>query len=589
TNWGYYTAGFTFPTTVSGNYVLRFTAVNSSGGDNTFGNFLDAISIKTKPSCTIQPAIGKVVVNPLPNVDVTKDSIICENQTIKLIATGAQTYSWSDGSTLSSLTIKPAATAKYYVTGKDVNNCVNKDSVLVTVKSLPIVVALKDTSICYGKNTVISASGANTYSWSNGSLTASQTVAPLSTTKYVVTGVDAYKCVNKDSIIVTVNPLPKVDVTKDTAICKGSSIDIVASGALTYSWNNGNSNYTQSITPLVTTKYIVTGTDVNKCIAKDSLEVKVNSLPTVDVTNDTSICKGSKAFLYVKGGVSYKWADGFTGFQQFVSPLVNTKYLVVGKDANGCENKDSLNVTVFNLPNVDVTKDTFVCKGSSITLLASGASTYKWSNGVLLPSQTVTPPALTKYVVTGTDANKCVNKDSLIVDVKLIPIISGNLTICEKDSSNLTADVASNPLVTSWSIVDGTKATISNFGKLKGIQAGQTKINYKDINGCKRDTLITIKSLEKPTLSCGIASGSTVEFTWTPTSLTTNYDVSYGNIKTTGSTDTLTALTKYTARGLALGDSIWLKIQSKGTGCYLTDSIVCVAKKCPKPEIDVQP
>jgi hypothetical protein len=127
------------------------------------------------------------------------------------------------------------------------------------------------------------------------------------------------------------------------------------------------------------------------------------------------------------------------------------------------------------------------------------------------------------------------------------------------------------------------------FGKLKGIQAGQTKINYKDINGCKRDTLITIKSLEKPTLSCGIASGSTVEFTWTPTSLTTNYDVSYGNIKTTGSSDTLTALTKYTARGLALGDSIWLKIQSKGTGCYLTDSIVCVAKKCPKPEIDVQP
>ncbi|NDF60413.1 MAG: hypothetical protein EB100_04960, partial [Crocinitomicaceae bacterium] len=320
-----------------------------------------------------------------------------------------------------------------------------------------------------------------------------------------------------------------------------------------------------------------------------TIKLTVNDLPIIDVTKDTSICSGSKAFLYVKGGSTYVWDDGFTGVTRNVSPTTKTKYLVVGKDTKGCENKDSLDVSIFSLPNVDVTKDTFVCKGSSISIQASGAATYKWSNGSLLTSQLVTPLSVTKYVVTGTDANKCVNKDSLIIDVKLIPVISGSLTICEQDSTNLTANVASNPLVTTWSIVDGTKASISNTGKLKGIKQGQTLVNFVDKFGCKRDTLITIKPLEKPTLSCGTATGSTVEFTWVATSLTNSYSVSYGDLKVSGKTDTLTALTKYTAKGLALGDSIWLKVKSNGTECYLTDSIVCVAKKCPKPEIDVQP
>ena len=366
---------------------------------------------------------------------------------------------------------------------------------------------MKDTSICYGMNTDISASGANTYSWSNGILTASQTVSPIITTRYVVTGVDTYKCVNKDSITVTVNQLPIVDVTKDTAICIGSSIDIIASGALSYTWSNGGIDYHQLVSPIINTKYVVTGTDVNKCIAKDSLLVTVNKLPTIDITKDTSICKGSDAFLYVKGGKSYVWDDGFTGISKYVSPSVKTKYLVVGKDINGCENKDSLNVDVFNLPTVDVTKDTFICKGSSLTLQATGATSYKWSNGIVVASNSVSPILLTKYVVTGTDANKCVNKDSVNVDVKLLPIISGKLILCESDSTILTADVASKLVGKSWSVVDGTKASIGINGKVKAIKAGQTRVNYEDKFGCKRDTLITINLLEKPSLSCGVASG----------------------------------------------------------------------------------
>ena len=56
---------------------------------------------------------------------------------------------------------------EYVVTGTDLNNCSNKDSVLVLVNDLPIIVTSNDASICYGDSIVISASGGTTYQWLN--------------------------------------------------------------------------------------------------------------------------------------------------------------------------------------------------------------------------------------------------------------------------------------------------------------------------------------------------------------------------------------------------------------------------------------
>jgi hypothetical protein len=49
-----------------------------------------------------------------------------------------------------------------------------------------------------------------------------------------------------------------------------------------------------------------------------------------------------------------------------------------------------------------------ICKGDSITLVASGATTYSWSPGGLTGSSvTVAPPATITYTVSGKDANGC--------------------------------------------------------------------------------------------------------------------------------------------------------------------------------------
>ena len=85
-----------------------------------------------------------------------------------------------------------------------------------------------NTTINQGGNTTLTATGANTYHWSNGSNAASVTVSPTTTTTFTVTGTDGYGCTGTASVTVTVNNPPTVSTnsvttfTATTAICGGN-------------------------------------------------------------------------------------------------------------------------------------------------------------------------------------------------------------------------------------------------------------------------------------------------------------------------------------------------------------------------------
>jgi hypothetical protein len=73
-------------------------------------------------------AISNVVVNSLPNINITSsDSILCSGSAAILTASGANTYIWNTTATTSTLAVSPIATANYSVTGTDGNGCVNTD------------------------------------------------------------------------------------------------------------------------------------------------------------------------------------------------------------------------------------------------------------------------------------------------------------------------------------------------------------------------------------------------------------------------------------------------------------------------------
>ena len=113
----------------------------------------------------------------------------------------------------------------------------------------------------------------------------------------------ANNCTATDDIVVTVNPLPTIDLGADTTlICAGTSETLDAgTGFASYLWSDGSTNQTLLATSAGT--YTVSGTDVNGCIASDSMVIDVL---TVDIAqNDTTICEGDTLVLLANASQNY--------------------------------------------------------------------------------------------------------------------------------------------------------------------------------------------------------------------------------------------------------------------------------------------
>jgi len=456
-----------------------------------------------------------VHVNPLPNVNAGADKVICYNNSTTLTATGASTYTWSPTTGLScsscaSPTASPNNTTTYIVTGTDSNSCVKTDTVIVHVNPLPLVNAGADKTTCNGNNTLLTATGASTYTWSpttglSCSSCASPTASPNNTTTYIVTGTDSNSCVKTDTVIVHVNPLPNVNAGADKTICNGSNTTLTATGAATYSWTpvtglSCSSCASPTASPTSTTTYIVTGTDSNSCVKTDTVLVHVNPLPNVNAGPDKVICNGSTTTLTATGAFTYVWSPA-TGLSctTCVSPIVSatstTTYVLTGTDTNGCIKTDTVLVYVNPLPNVNAGIDKTICFGGSTSLTATGAATYTWSPATGLSCSSCTSPiaspgTTTTYILTGTDTNNCIKNDTVIVNVNPIPNVNAgpDKTICYNNTVTLTATGASTYI---WSPATGLSCSSCASPVASPGSTTTYVVTGTDTNGCvKTDTVI---------------------------------------------------------------------------------------------------
>lgn len=221
---------------------------------------------------------------------------------------------------------------------------------------------------------------------------------------------------------VTVNSIPNVNVTaNDLAICEGSSTQISASGANSFTWdNNLGSGSTKTVSPSEQTTYVVTGSNGVGCEATASITIDV--LPEIEinlVASSTVICEGDDVTLTASGGDFYTWNNGLPqGSEQIVSPTTATVYTVQGFNAANCSGSQSILIEVQDQPNVSLTvSNTEICEGESVSLSASGADTYSWSPAATLSSATgssvtATPSSSITYTVTGT--NNCGSDDQSV-------------------------------------------------------------------------------------------------------------------------------------------------------------------------------
>jgi|AntAceMinimDraft_17_1070374.scaffolds.fasta_scaffold16744_1 gliding motility-associated-like protein len=334
-----------------------------------------------------------VTVHPIPIVDAGQDQSTCGGNNVTIggnpTASGSgptYSYSWGPAAGLSSTSIdnptaNPANTTTYTVTVTS-NGCSATDAVIVTVSPNPVADAGQDQTVCGGNNLTIggnpTASGglpSYTYSWSPATGLSSTDVAnptanPTAPTTYIVIVTDANGCTDTDDITVTINPNPVANAGGDQSICIGSSATLIGSatgGTPIYNYNWSTSDITDSITvsPAITTTYILAVTDANGCTNTDDVTIIVNPNPTANAGTDRSICDGDNTLIggspTASGGTpsyTYTWSPS-TGLSSVMAsnptanPTNNITYSLTVIDANGCTDTDDITISIYAAPNIN--------------------------------------------------------------------------------------------------------------------------------------------------------------------------------------------------------------------------------------------
>ena len=240
------------------------------------------------------------------------------------------------------------------------------------------------------------------------------------------------------AVTATISAAPSLTVNSP-GICVGQNVNLMGSGALTYTWSTGATTSSINVNPVVTTIYTLTGSNGGACVSTSTTAVTVNATPTVAV-NTATICAGQSANLTASGATTYTWNTGATTAAIAVNPITTTVYTVTGSNGT-CSNAKTSTVTVNVTPTVAVNSST-VCWGTSTNLIANGATTYSWNTGAVTNSINVTPPSTTIYTVTGNNG-ACSNIQTATVTVNAQPtVVVNSATICAGQSANLTASGA---------------------------------------------------------------------------------------------------------------------------------------------------
>ncbi|MCC6371811.1 MAG: hypothetical protein IT236_12450, partial [Bacteroidia bacterium] len=175
-------------------------------------------------------------------------------------------------------------------------------------------VAINSTTntVCLGQPVTLTASGATSYTWSNGSNGSSITFTPNGNVTLGVSGTSSLTSCNANaSQNIVVNPTPLVSIfTPNSAVCKGSSINLTAFGAASYNWSSGGTGAMVSVSPTVATTYSVIGINSYGCTGKTSVLISVNNLPNLTIASaNNQMCVGESLTLLASGANTYTWSS----------------------------------------------------------------------------------------------------------------------------------------------------------------------------------------------------------------------------------------------------------------------------------------
>lgn len=535
------------------------TAITKSPGTTT----TYSVTVSDAASGCSNTKTKTIIVKPLPIILISEtdnsgntpnDSKLCVGGSVTLTASGGTSYSWVNEEPSTSITKYPSITTVYSVVGTDLTGCINTATHTVTVNALPVINIAKtensgsinnDGIICIGSIATLTASGAVSYSWNSGEITAAINKSPLNNTLYTVTGTDALGCVATQNATITVNPLPTVSLG-NANFCTGATaiLNAIASpaGNYTYYWtvptgaaSPGNVASFSTNTAGNYKVYIISSN--SNC---QSAEVTGTVTTILPISGITSVCVGAQTQLTGSGTptTNNPWVSSSTA-----KATVSNTGLVTGISAGttnitysntlGCSTTSV--VTVNALPTISGTA--IVCNGFQTQLTGSGtaATSNAWTSSNTAIASVSSTGLVTGIVagtttITYTNSNGCTVSVGLTVNV--FPSISGVLSVCNGFQTQLTG--SGTPATSNaWISASTSKAIVSNTGLVTGISAGISTITYTNSLGCATTAVITVNALPTILGALSVCNESQIQLTGSATAASNNPWVSANTIAAT--------------------------------------------------------
>ena len=298
--------------------------------------------------------------------------------------------------------------------------------------------------------------------------------------------------------------------------CPGDAVTIDANfnggyGPFIYSWDNGGDAVSEEVTPVVTTDYQFTVTDVCGTSTSNDFKVEVplfNPL-TLGMPNDTTIgCTGVNINLNpsVSGGAgsyNYSWSSGQSNLN--ISPQItqSDKFILTVSDACGSNVQDSTLVTLdYPALLVDIIKDTVVCPGDSVLFTAQAIGgvppyTYVWENGSQNNSTTFASQTSKIINIAVTDSCGIIPAmDSIELNIqKPTASFIVNSSRLETDEIIYFLDNSQGSVSSfEWNLGNGNTSTLNNPSTVYTNDSTYTvELKVTDSLGCVDSTLQVIK------------------------------------------------------------------------------------------------
>ena len=481
-------------TTPGATYLWNTGATTPTLTVNTGGTYSVTV---TQGNCTVNDAVN-VAVLPVPVVNIGADLTLCPGESTTLNATvpGATGYLWNTGAVTASISVSAGGTYSVTVTG--VNGCTASDAVNVVVATPDALELGAPVTLCQGQNVTLDATlpGA-TYTWSTGATTAQLNVNTAGT--YWVEA-DQGGCSVSDTVVVSVLPVPTVELGPAQTLCAGETTVLNATNAgATYSWSTGAT--TATITVGSTGTYSVT-VDLNGCTATDQVSITVLTPTSVDLGPDQTLCAGnSTTFNATTPGATYLWSTGATT-PTLSTGTAGTYWVEVTQ--SGCAVSDTVDLAVLPAPSVELGPALVLCDGETTVLDATNpGATYLWSTGAT--TATITAASTGTYSVT-VDLNGCTATDQVNITV-LTPAsvdLGPDQTLCAGSTTTFTATTPGATYL--WSTGATTPTLTTGVAGIYWVEVSQ--------GGCAVGDTVVVSVTDPGTIELGPAitacEGSTV-------------------------------------------------------------------------------